>query len=130
MPRPRKTEVGDYTPPTPSPNGDHDQVDHPWTRIVEVSVADIPARATGRWVALYRELLLRLEQTPPKLALAITFRDSKTLDRAASSLWTLFREHQGKGAIRIDTVVTDDGTPTLYIRRGENWDRRHASSGK
>jgi hypothetical protein len=109
---------------TVQPNGDRETPDRPWGRIVEVSVQDIPGPNAGEWGELARELLLRLEKTPPDKALAIFICDTPTLKRAIKTLSAYFRKHHGKTVVRLASHVFPDGTSVLYIRRGENWSRR------
>jgi hypothetical protein len=126
MPRPRKYEIGEYDPgPPASSNGGNAPPEQPWLRIAEISVHDIPVRTISRWTPLYRELLLRLEQTPAHLALAITFCDEDTLRRAHKCLVALFRHRHGPRVVAANAAVLEDGKPMLYIRRGENWSHRH-----
>jgi hypothetical protein len=132
MPRPRKNSPGEYVQSYTSPNGGdgEDQADQPWLRITEVVATDVPIPSKSVWLPLYRELLLRLEQTEARFALAVTFPDDKTLKSAQGGLSNLFKNRLGKEAVYVKAGHTDDGTPVLYIRRGENWERRHSLSGK
>ena len=120
---PNRTKDDDYKV-TVKPNGDRETPDRPWGRIVEVSVQDIPGPNAGEWGELARELLLRLEKTPPDKALAILICDTPTLKRAIKTLSAYFRKHHGKAVVRLASHVFQDGTPILYVRRGENWRRR------
>jgi hypothetical protein len=107
-----------------SPNGDGQETGPPWGKIVEVEAAEVPARHAGPWFDLYRELLLRLEQTPAHLALAVTLRDEKTQRSALYGLNQLFRSRLGKGAVYLSRGTCEDGTPVIYVRRGKHWGTR------
>ncbi len=69
------------------------------------------------WLALAEELLLRLEQTPPRYALEIAVGDDGRLVSAQKSLSRYFRQF-GYGYAR---VLVRTSPPRLYIARGKNW---------
>ncbi len=105
---------GDGQVPAPSSNGAH-----PWGPIREV--ADAPGRRvdnTTHWVALYGELLLRLEQTPPPKALEVPFPDKKTAASAKGALRNRLRREGRAGVMSI----AQRGVK-LYVRRGPNWSK-------
>jgi hypothetical protein len=128
MPRPRKVQAGTYELPPPSSNGGNQPPESPYGRIVEVRAEDIPVRTISQWSPLYHELLLRLEKTPAHKALAIPFRDIKTCRSAHKCIVSMFRHHNGHKVVQAMHVVLDDGTPMLYVRRGEHWNRRRDPS--
>jgi len=93
----------------------------PWGRVREISVTEIPAvthRPAAVWEALGWELALRLECTPRKFALEVSFEDAYAAQCAYAALCKFFPKHVGKGAVKI---TRRSGGPVLFIRRGKNW---------
>lgn len=92
-----------------------------WRRITEVPAEEVPAG--GKYAELFRELLLRLEQTPPKYSLVVEMVDERAARAAASSLRPLFAKRLGSNAVFTSWTGT-----FLFVRRGPNWN--HTSGGK
>lgn len=90
-------------------------------REVEAAIAPPPVERQGRWLALYRELCLRLEQTPSRLALAVEFDTYVDTKLAYDSLRRRFDGQHGPGFAELATRRHADGSGVLYVRRGETW---------
>ena len=64
---------------------------------------------------------MRLEETPPSAALAITMRDEKTLKSARFNLKSLFTVRLGSDHVVVSSEIAANGEAILYVRRGESW---------
>lgn len=94
----------------------------PWGEIRRIDAEEMLPRSTGGsiYLALWRELLLRLEQTPATYALEITFDDHQEGYSALSSLRRI-REQQGKvDQVELSSRKLDDKR-VIYIRRGKGY---------
>lgn len=88
-----------------------------WTRITEIPMDEMPA--TGKYSELFHELLLRLEQTPPRFVLAVEMADARTARAAAQALRWMFSRRLGNYS-----VVTSYAGSVLYVRRGKSWGQK------
>jgi hypothetical protein len=105
---------GEGQAPAPSSNGAH-----PWGAIREVDSAGLHRRAPShQWGELYRDLLLRLEQTPLPRALEVPFRDKKSAANARTALRTWMSRDGRPGIMSIFSRGT-----TLYVCRGPKWSK-------
>jgi len=59
--------------------------------IIAISVQEIPPQTTGKYLGLFQEISLRLENTPPSEALRVPFEDPKMLAGAHSALKKMFK---------------------------------------
>jgi hypothetical protein len=57
-------------------------------------VSEIPQRATGKYLGLYQDICLRLEQTSPTEALRYPMDDPKALAGAQMALKKMFKDQQ------------------------------------
>ncbi len=85
---------------------------------VLVKATAIPSRRTNRWISLYQDIILRLEQTPPDQALAVPFATYAFLKSAKATIFK--RALKDHGADFVSLIVRKE-PPTLYVRRGPNW---------
>lgn len=91
-----------------------------WTiREIEAKLLP-PEKGAKRW-PLYREIILRLEQTSDKFALAIHIPVGGQSARAAIA--RMANERLGKGAITFSSSRNADGSHMLYARRGPKWSK-------
>ncbi len=105
---------GNSQVPAPSSNGAH-----PWGPIREVEDASILGRMeSGQWIALFAELLLRLEQTPLPRALEVPFADQKMAASAKAPLRNRLTHEKRPGVLSIYQRGAK-----LYVRRGPNWSK-------
>lgn len=94
--------------------------DNGW-KIKEIK-ADLmpPSDAAGKWWPLYREIVLRLEQTSERFALEIKLEDGGAAS-ARNAISRYANKRLGKGAIDLVYVPDGNGGGTLYARRGPNY---------
>ena len=64
-----------------------------WGHIEEVDVNNIPPATGSRYLPLFREVNLRLEQTSPTCALRVPIGEPKVLDGAMTALRKMFTGH-------------------------------------
>lgn len=103
-----------------------------WQSIEEVDAAEYGfgkyvetrPRSSGRWTALYRQILLRLEQTPRSRALAVRFKSREKAKQAKNSADWWFNRWCGPGFVEIAARTGEDGCGLLLVRRGEDYIRR------
>jgi len=96
---------------------------HHWT-IVE---GDAPVPAASRrniHVALWEDLLLRLEVTPAHRGLHITCKDGEETWNLAQAL----RKHARKLPPGSVLIVQDASACTVSVARGPNWSKREAGA--
>lgn len=93
----------------------------PWGAIKEIPASEMDAMHKGRyvWLALWQEILLRLEKTPASKALEIPFNDDKTAQRASQAFYNAAKSHQLDVIIR--TRKDGNGGRIIYVRRGPTW---------
>jgi hypothetical protein len=98
----------------------------PWGQIREVRAHEVPperhGNSPGKYWQLYLDVSLRLEQTNGSAALAIPFGTRRAAGSACSALARYFKR-RGEDVARLTTGVDHEGTPTLYVQRGENWSK-------
>lgn len=90
-----------------------------WGPIREVPTAEAPPAEVGKFWALYRDLLLRLEATSAAFTLQVPLRGS--VSSAQASLSRLFNTRLGKGAVVVYAALERDGQQYLYVRRDPQW---------
>lgn len=90
-----------------------------WGPIREVPTAKAPPAEVGKFWALYRDLLLRLEATPAAFTLQVPL--SGSVSSAQRILARLFNTRLGKGAVVVYAALERDGKQYLYVRRGPQW---------
>lgn len=95
-----------------------------WGAIKEVEVAAIPSFVPtlrrSKWADLYDEVMLRLEETPAKFALAVPFEDQKAARAAKGAISSMTHKRHGPGYIC--TAVRPNGKGWIvYMRRGPNY---------
>jgi hypothetical protein len=107
--KPSKQEAADH------PNGNGPR---PWGRITEVTPDEIPVVANRRfkYLALYEDLALRLEQTSPPLALKVPLATAKEAKAAAKGIQIHFGRTRGEDSVRVQLRGAD-----VYVSRGPNW---------
>ena len=118
MSRPKAEDSYTVTPHSPNGSSDPNTL---WGQIAEVKATDVPARIRYHktiWDELYRELTLRLEQTNNRHALAVPFKDFKTVMRALTAIRHRFTRDHGAGSI---TLSAQKDPPVLYVQRGPTW---------
>lgn len=93
----------------------------PYT-IAEIKATLMPPAGQSKWFALYREIILRLEQTPPRSALHIVLADGDGGQGAVGAISRLAADRIGKGHVSL-SWATEDGHTVLYARRGPNWSK-------
>ena len=71
---------------------------------------------TSIYRPLLDELTLRLERTPPKEEIVVTFHSSRHARSAQRTLHRLFVELRGHRTVRIG--LRDN---KIFVRRGKNW---------
>ncbi len=74
----------------------------------------------GKWAAFYREIMLRMERTPPSKALELIFEDWDTATLARNALLQRVYKAHGGGTLRT-RLQSLDGQILLYIWRGPNY---------
>ena len=92
-----------------------------WGEIREVP-APKPRVKVSAYEELYHELLLRLEKTPARKALAIPFTDYGAAMRARDNLQQLLFRRRGPGLVRFRVEVIGDGA-VVFAQRGPKWER-------
>ncbi len=113
MPRPKE----EYTVKS---NG-HIDPDIGYGQPVLINAATIPSRASAtRWNALYQDIMLRLEQTPQTQALAFPFATYAVLKSAKAAIFKRSLKDYGADFV---TLIVRKQPPTLFVRRGPNWDK-------
>jgi hypothetical protein len=112
----RPKDQDNYTVPLRSSNGDGGV---PWGRIAELKIreAPIPRTRQAKWDALYRELMLRLEQTDSRHVLAVPMKEPRLVTLAARALRWRFEQVDPDFV----EITTTSNPPVLYIKRGPNW---------
>lgn len=91
----------------------------PWA-IQEIDAAMMPPdNGGGKWWPLFREVALRLEQTPDNYALKIRLQDGGAAS-AKIALTRYANDRLGEGAIILTYERADDGD-YVYARRGPNY---------
>lgn len=93
---------------------------HRWGAVIEVEVGTIPPPNRSPWTELYDELMLRLEQTGPKNALAVPVADKKIGAAATASLRKCFDRHPGRGSVNL-AIREKSGQTFVYVWRGAGW---------
>lgn len=91
----------------------------PW-KIKEIDAKLMPPAGSSKWWFLFREITLRLEQTPSSMALEITLHDGGA-SGALKAISRYANERMGEGMISLSHEVTPDGQEILYVRRGTNY---------
>lgn len=86
-------------------------------RITEVPQAEVPGDRRGaHWDDLYRDVRLRLEQTPPRYALRLEFDENDTARKATNALRARFKKHEPDGYVHLRVT-----TQNVFVWRGENY---------
>jgi len=88
--------------------------------VTEVDARFMPPPKAGKWWDLYKEVMLRLEQTPERAALRIELSNGDGASGAAGAPTRLSTEREGEGLIVLSGVVEGE-KQVLYVRRGPNW---------
>ncbi len=88
-----------------------------WGKAETIAIERIPPARTSGYFPLYQELALRLETTPPHLALRVPIDDPKLLDAAHTSLKKMFRRV-------MPSVVILKRNGALFIYQAEQQRRR------
>jgi len=95
-----------------------------WGPARVVSPDELPTarRLGGKWVPLYRDALLRLEQTPRPDYIAYDFPSLKECNKAADRV----RKWRKRDALDIEIAVyaNGNGGATLYFRRGPEYHKK------
>ncbi len=97
-----------------------------WGNISEIELSDIPDINTnsgserGKYVELWRQIILRMEQTPASRALAITFSTHQDAVRAAHALRRLAITWYGRNYFNIRTR---QGSNCVFVSRGTRWQK-------
>lgn len=114
----------------PNGNAKHAVVDvepdgRPWGQIREILTADVEA-AGGKWWPLYKDIRLRLDETPEQFSLVVPFVNGDSVSSAARSLRKMFSVRLGSKAVVVTEGVDpkDEVTPCLFARRGPNWGKQ------
>lgn len=92
-----------------------------WGTIQQIEAKMTPPPRGSKWWPLFREILLRLEQTSERHALAIEIFGSA--ESAAKSIGMMASKRLGQGAIRLSFEQIEDGRGILYARRGPNYEK-------
>lgn len=92
----------------------------PWRDPMEVHRSLMPSTHNPH-EDLFRDVVLRLEKTPPSKALMYPFDSVEATHTAARSIAVMFARRIGKNVIEVKSAVNDDGTPVLFVARGENY---------
>ena len=94
----------------------------PWGQPREVPVSALTASMQrGRWIALYDDILLRLQKTGSGHALEYPFADSDEGYLAAGAVKRFADTNLGKEAVLVNTMSDGNGGRLLYVRRGPKW---------
>jgi len=88
--------------------------------VTEVDARFMPPPKAGKWWELYKEVMLRLEQTPERAALRIELTNGDAASGAMGAIARLASERDGEGVLTM-SAVTEDDKQVLYVRRGHNW---------
>lgn len=91
-----------------------------WGQIVEVEVGEIPPAVRSQWTELYEDLLMRLEQTSDKFALAIPVTNKKVGATCIASLRKAFERHPGPKSVNFANRERQ-GQAFVYVWRGKAW---------
>lgn len=110
----RDTSQPQRSQPMASSNGNG----APWT-IREIEAAWMPPESGGKWWPLFREIMLRLEQTPERFALKIELHEGGATG-AAKAITRYANDRLGDGAL-VTSYDISDGENALYVRRGDNY---------
>lgn len=96
-----------------------------WGTITTVKVKDIPnyQMSSGKYRPLWKEIELRLEQTPIDKALSIQFEDKKSAQRAERALRRFAITHWKQSKHFKLRLRKNDTHHTLYVSRGEKWQK-------
>lgn len=62
-----------------------------WGTVRVIPVSEIPSRASSKYLGLYQDINLRLEQTSPTEALVYPFDDQKALKGAYTAMKKMFK---------------------------------------
>lgn len=97
--------------------------------ISEVEAEQMPSRYERgeQWQQFYYEIKLRLERTPRSRALRAEFEDVKLARTAHTHLTKRFRKYHGTGVVECRTREEGSGRGALYIRRGEQYEKKGVS---
>lgn len=94
----------------------------PWGNPREIPADAIPQKfSTSPFEELFIDVCLRLEKTNGSSALAYPFDSTESASSASRSLGKIFSRRMGKGSVELVRGVDEEGIPTLFVRRGENW---------
>lgn len=93
---------------------------HKWGQIQEVQVSEVPPMNRGNWAGLYDDLLLRLEQTSERFALAVPVADKKSGTAASASIRKMFERHPGPQSVNL-AIREKNSQVYLYVWRGPAW---------
>jgi len=86
----------------------------------EIPVIEMPPETGGKWWALFREIVLRLEKPPSRAALRFELTDGSAAG-ARKALARYLNDRDASDRIIISYEITPDGAHVIYARRGPNW---------
>lgn len=91
-------------------------------KITEVDARLMPPAGNAKWWPLFREIMLRLEQTPDSSALRVVLSNGDSAAGAVKGLSRYSKERNGDGHLCLSWVL-EDGREVLYARRGPKWSK-------
>lgn len=94
-----------------------------WGQIVEVQVGEIPPAVRSQWTELYEDLVLRLEQTSDKFALAVPVESKKVGAACTASLRKAFERHPDPKTVNM-AIRERQGQAFVYVWRGNGWPKK------
>ena len=97
--------------------------DRLWGAPREVFCDALPKRQQrSKYADLYEDILLRLEQTKPTMALVYPLLNSTNPKNVSCAILRLARNNKGPGYLAVSPRADENGS-YIIVRRGKNWSK-------